>query len=332
MAVAALTALGGTALAGPNAGGTLNVHDANFVYTTDITTYCGRGVVPSSCQDIDANLEGSDAGNPKVWKVYAAFPDNSAPRLKGMTFGVTYSESELILTAWGPCIGDPNNGAAEFPGAGWPAPNTGTSIVWQNTQTSQLVEAYWFAGYNYYGNQSQFCVTQHPDPILGGNFGDDSVPTVQDPIAGFGCMGIDSDGTVACPGTGQPTGACCVGDVCTITTEADCQGSWQGPDTGCDPNPCFVTPTGACCVGESCTVTTEADCQGTYQGDNTGCDPNPCLAPPTGACCVDQECTITTEADCQGRYQGDNTTCDPNPCQGVPTEETSWGQIKHNYR
>ncbi len=34
------------------------------------------------------------------------------------------------------------------------------------------------------------------------------------------------------------TGACCIGTDCTITTEADCEGDWQGPGTVCDPNPC----------------------------------------------------------------------------------------------
>lgn len=79
-----------------------------------------------------------------------------------------------------------------------------------------------------------------------------------------------------------------------------------------------VTPgTGACCAEDlTCSITTEADCVGTYQGDDTVCDPNPCII--TGACCVDGVCTIETESDCtdmSGTYQGDDTECDPNPCQ-----------------
>ncbi len=46
---------------------------------------------------------------------------------------------------------------------------------------------------------------------------------------------------------------------------------------------CEVPPlTGACCIGEVCTVVTEDDClgnQGVYQGDDTTCDPNPCELP-----------------------------------------------------
>jgi Putative metal-binding motif len=33
-------------------------------------------------------------------------------------------------------------------------------------------------------------------------------------------------------------GACCVDEACAVTTYDDCLGSWQGPDTTCDPNPC----------------------------------------------------------------------------------------------
>lgn len=298
MAVAALVCMGGVAFAGPNAGGTLIAHDANLAYTTDITVYCGLGLQLGACENADVNLEGSDAANPKVWKVYAAFLPGSSPRLKGMTFGVNYDPSNLIVGAWAPCIGDPNNGAAEFPGAGWPGPNTGTSLVWQFTQTTTLVEAYWFAGYNYYGNPNLFVLQAHPDPILGGNFADDSVPAVQDPIACFGTLGFDMDGVVCCPQE-SPLGACCIGQDCTITTEAQCAGDWQGPGSVCDPNPC--------------------------------------LPPPVfGACCFDLDCVMLTQADCErqgGVYKGDDVPCDPNPCLPPnPTEETSWGQIKANYR
>ena len=35
-------------------------------------------------------------------------------------------------------------------------------------------------------------------------------------------------------------------------------------------------PKGACCVGETCSITTEGECAGVYQGDGTTCEPNPC--------------------------------------------------------
>lgn len=39
-------------------------------------------------------------------------------------------------------------------------------------------------------------------------------------------------------------------------------------------------PTGACCVEEDCSITTEAECEameGVYQGDDVPCDPDPCV-------------------------------------------------------
>jgi hypothetical protein len=82
--------------------------------------------------------------------------------------------------------------------------------------------------------------------------------------------------------------------------------------------------TGACCLGEACSVLSAADCAtagGVYLGDFTTCFPNPCVTPPeTGACCVDGECSILTLADCEaagGDWFAD-TPCDPNPCALPP--------------
>jgi hypothetical protein len=37
---------------------------------------------------------------------------------------------------------------------------------------------------------------------------------------------------------------------------------------------------GACCAADgTCSVTTQSGCQGTYQGDDTSCSPNPCEPP-----------------------------------------------------
>ena len=52
-----------------------------------------------------------------------------------------------------------------------------------------------------------------------------------------------------CGGAGDPTGACCVGDTCSISTEADCSGEWQGADTACDTDTCG------------------SDCPGDFNGD-----------------------------------------------------------------
>lgn len=286
MVVAALASLGTVALAGPNAGGTIFATDANLVYTTDITNYCGLGTIPATCDGAD--LQVNPGGQNVVWKVFAAFPQNSSPRLKAVAFGVSYDAGNILVNAFGPCP------EFELAGAGWPAPNTGTSVVWTNVQTGLLTEAYWFAGYNYYG-AGTFNLIGNPDQ--GGNFADDSVPSILDPIAAYGSLGFDMAGTPGCPGTPPPTGACCFPDgTCAVLTAEDC--SAQG---------------------------------GAFYGGV--CDPNPCPPPPTGACCVGTVCTITFQADCQGTWQGPDTLCDPNPCQEPnPVETTTWGQIKNNYR
>ncbi len=76
---------------------------------------------------------------------------------------------------------------------------------------------------------------------------------------------------------GVGMGACCDEEGnCTITTEAECTGTFQGIGTVCDPNPCGV---GACCVDGGCSILSESDCtagHGYYWGDGSSCDPDPC--------------------------------------------------------
>lgn len=122
-----------------------------------------------------------------------------------------------------------------------------------------------------------------------------------------------------------PSGACCIGNDCTIRTEENCLsegGTYQGDNTTCSPNPCGTT--GACCHDDgSCTETTQAECDGDYQGDGTTCDPNPCPQPPPneGACCIGADCSVVSEADCVsggGHYFGDGTTCSGIDCSNSP--------------
>jgi hypothetical protein len=51
-----------------------------------------------------------------------------------------------------------------------------------------------------------------------------------------------------------------------------------GDDDG--PTNTSQSQTGACDQDGACTVTTEDDCTGNWQGENTVCDPNPCPQPP----------------------------------------------------
>jgi hypothetical protein len=215
-----------------------------------------------------------------------------------MSFGVHYSQMDVIIGLWGPCIGDTNNGAIEIAGPGWPANDTGTSMVFQYTQTNELVECYFFGGYNYYGVPSVFQLRDHPDPILGGKFADDSIPSLQDDIAGYGSMGLDTPGQVACPG-GPEFGACCFcNGTCLFIDQAECDarhGMW-------------------------------------LQG--YPCDPNPCPAQGQGACCYpDGHCEYVCDWECPTGVWLDGRSCEPNPCEPPnPTRTTTWGGIKATFR
>ena len=81
---------------------------------------------------------------------------------------------------------------------------------------------------------------------------------------------------------------------------------------------------GACCQADgSCSTTTEAICDGAFQGDASECDPNPC-SEPTGACCsATGVCGISSGADCMGAFQGPGTICDDSACDVSPFTEES---------
>jgi len=238
LAAAALALMGNVAFAGPNAGGTIFVHNPNLAYPGGPGySACGQGTAPGSCEQAVTRLDGNTDAQ-VVWKVYAAFAPCTAPRLKALDMGLRYQQYDVVnggpgiyILAYGACIGDLNQGAAEFPVNGWPGNGGQDAIVFQNAVTTTLAECYWFAGYNYYyggvGGPQLFQLTAGQ---YGGNFADDGVPPSQDPIAGFGALGFGMNGTVICPGAGAE-GACCdfsTGN-CTLTCANDCTFTFLGP-------------------------------------------------------------------------------------------------------
>lgn len=102
------------------------------------------------------------------------------------------------------------------------------------------------------------------------------------------------------PAPTPPSGACCTaGGSCSVTTQANCGGSWLGGGTICAPNPC-PQPTGACCgAGGTCSVVPQSSCVGTFNGVGTTCSPNPCVNPNVG--------TITGTASLPAGVPGDIT-------------------------
>jgi hypothetical protein len=290
MALAVLALVSAPAMAGPNANGTLLAHDTGLAYTVDSTSYPSD---PPVCGEnggtVDAQIDLDFIG---VWKIYAAFPDGSSPRLKALPMGATFS-AQVFVVAGG--LPDPVNDF-EVPQGGWPTVSGGgTGVSFGVVKTALMNECYWFGGYGY-GAPGVFQIAPHPvQPML---FIDDSVPPQEDPIVALGSLGFGQEGNIACPGTGPVEGACCF-------PNGDCQ---------------LLLPDA--CLGAGGAVV------------GGPCDPNPCPIPQEGACCVEEDCFIYTESACiaaGGQFLGVGVSCDPNPCV-IPVEETSWGQIKANYR
>jgi len=295
MALAILCIAGPALATGPNAGGTLVIHYTGLVFSAvadlpvpPVTT------PPADCASVLPESPEADVTHQVVWKVYAAFPDGSSPRVKGLAWGIAGTGSLYVTTAGLP---DPPNCFQVVQGS-WPSPpgSIGQSFVF--TQTTQLVEAYWFGGYAYGG--ALFSAAPHATNTTA--FVDDATPGNVDPIVGFSSIGFGAPGVKVCPQIVVPDGACC------------------HPDGTCE-----VLPQDAC-----------VDPSVFYGGDCLpGLCPPP---PVYGACCDEATwtCTIVTAEVCAaqgGTYGGDNSTCAPPFCTFInPTENTSWGHIKANYR
>lgn len=81
-----------------------------------------------------------------------------------------------------------------------------------------------------------------------------------------------------------PSGSCCVGSVCSVTSSVGCAGTFTTAGT-CSPNPCTPSVTGACCAATACSIDTQTNCVGAgrvYRGDGVSCGE---VGNPT-ACCA----------------------------------------------
>ena len=122
-----------------------------------------------------------------------------------------------------------------------------------------------------------------------------------------------------------PTGRCCTGTSCAVTTEAACGGYYAGDGSTCSSSPWgpvnYITnqcdDLGACCNGTTCTMTNPGDCTGSYvsgSGQNWGaCGSDPCTNP-TGSCCRGSRCTVTTESSCSDGNWSSGGTCSEGDC------------------
>ena len=165
----------------------------------------------------------------------------------------------------------------------------------------------------------------------------------------FACDGGDCPD---CGGGGDPTGACCFGADCFVTTQAECNGNggeYVGDDTTCGANTCGSPSTCDADINGDGNVdvsdvlamvsawgTNDPDAD--VNGDGTvgvadlllvidGWGPCEGGGDPTGACCAANDCAVMTAADCSaigGSYQGDNTSCAADPCGGGGGCDAGW--------
>lgn len=226
--------------AGPNEGGVLAVTLSLYLGSlNENSDYCDEFTL-TDCFDAEV-----DAESPGILllHVFAAFPDESSPRLSGLTFGWSYPEELSVLQA-------NHCGDFELPSASWPESGTGTAVSWAVAQTAHLVPVYWVGAIDYYGEGSILSLIPHPDQ--GGNFADDGNPSYLDPITAYGAFGFNTEGTLACP-TSSSSGACCIGDECFLMRQDECLnegGMFQGAGTNCDNAECGTTPSVTASWGE----------------------------------------------------------------------------------
>jgi hypothetical protein len=186
----------GLTLAGPNQGGVLILH-ANPSLTYSVgSTYCGMSGL-SACS-LAVTSVGWHAGRKTVFHALAAFPPESSPRMKGVSFGIDYDPEKFFFVAKGTCAD------FEVNDTGWPAPGTGLGESWNDTQTSLLKEVYWFAGYAYSAtNPDTTSFRLIPRAADGGIFVDDAVPRIADTVAAYGLLGFGRSGSGRCPSANQ---------------------------------------------------------------------------------------------------------------------------------
>jgi len=159
--------------------------------------------------------------------------------------------------------------------------------------------------------------------------------------------------SVAPAGASPVVGACCVGGICSLTTELSCLyqgGMFKGGKkcgTDCNLNGVFdaCESFGACCTGSSCSVSPANCCTAPaqFKPGQTRCGgecnlnnvPDGCEAgtsDPLGACCVcNSGCEVMLASCCTtraGTFGGAGTYCEdcngngvPAPCEGFATRE-----------
>jgi hypothetical protein len=315
--LAVVSSTASAAFAGPNAGGVLVVHNTGMVWSVNDPPPLPPSTVPPTW--CSATVNTAAPGEPVVWKIYAVFPQSSSPRLASTAYGVAINkpgDSGINIQGWGLA----NPGDWELPdGILWPNGGGIGEAFTAGLRTSTINDLYWFGGYGYLGSGGEaptFCVQkwEGTGPAI---FVSDGIPALEDPIAGWGCLGFGAAGYTPCPA--EPGACCTYGGVCTIEMQTTCLSPriWNGaPD--CLPTPCAQP--GRCCnrATAECTLVHESDCNVATSDFTPGADCSVACPPPTGSCCLpDYTCEVRLQADCLLNVWVMFGTCQPGSC---PTE------------
>jgi hypothetical protein len=324
------------AVAGPNAGGVLWVHNTGKAFTAAPVFDPDPTVCPTGINTLMPLWDGVTPAVPvsMYWKVYAAFPAGSSPRLKSVGWGAQFPEAATSPTSYVSVTnGDrvpPETSATVFfiGGNGFPTVSGGTigQSFPPGARTTLVTPlfVFWGWGYGHTPDYPTWCTVAKTGDD---NFGDDNIPANTDQIAGYGCLGFGRPGTVPCP---PARGACCYGvdgySYCVIQNQTDCRPplwTWYGVGVPCIPDPCPPPSWGACCFPDgTCYVTVQEACSLHWLGLGVPCNVQTCPPPVilTGACCNvalgTPDCHITTQAACLAPHTwlGVDVPCNVETC------------------
>ncbi|MCC7143229.1 MAG: hypothetical protein IT349_14110 [Candidatus Eisenbacteria bacterium] len=254
--------------AGPNAYGTLILHQNPALQGSCAGAINGLSGI-ERCTDAVTRVD--DPTRCAVVYVLAAFPGWAAPSLTSVSFGFEYDQAEFTL-------GNLSSTAdLEFSSDGWPAPGSGTSVVWTVPLERHLAEIYAFSAMFYGDGPARVALSAHPTGAA--LFGDGNGLT--DPITSLGALGWNEPGFLPCP---REVGACCwVEGECLVTNPFECEssgGHFIGEGIQCAPDVCSIA-TGACCFPNgNCEILPRTTCEeqdGVFQGMDVPCTSYPCF-------------------------------------------------------
>ena len=251
----ALTCLAASAaVAGPNAGGVLWVHQGGYMNRSGLP----QDIKPADCTSVVNQAPLSSPGStPSVeqqtaWRVYAAFPPGSSPRLKAVAWRTQFddpiSSPYSSVYVLGGLIPDEDGAGTDFyiTDLGFPTASGGqigqSFPTGPRTALVTTLFTFWGFGYNYdeavHPNPT-WATVEHAAPG-NRNFVDDAFPANEDPIMGYSTLGFGHAGTTVCPVLPPVLGACCDASTgnCTVTAQADCVFEWLGADVPCNVTTC----------------------------------------------------------------------------------------------